>query len=58
MATYFSNKELHSSTPQLQEQGTHWGRMKRADALQLGFFNDKSEFAQLWIDNGALFRYY
>ena len=55
VATYFSNKELHPSTPQFQEQGTNWGRMNRAGALQHNSFNDKSEFGvQMCLRSGWL----
>jgi hypothetical protein len=55
VATYFSNKELHPSTPQFQADGTNWGRMNRAGALQHNFFNEKSEFgAQMCLRSGWL----
>jgi hypothetical protein len=57
VATYFSNKELHPSTPQFQQHGIEWGRMNLKGGLQHNAFNDKSEFgAQMclrsgWLDN-------
>lgn len=55
VATYFSNKELHPSTPQFQENGTNWGRMNLKGALQHNYFNEKSEFgAQMCLHSGWL----
>ena len=57
VATYFSNKELHPSTPQFQAHGVDWARMDRKGGLQHNAFNDKAEFgAQMclrsgWLDN-------
>lgn len=55
VATYFSNKELHPSTPPFQQNGTNWSRMNRKGALQHNSFNDKSEFgAQMCLRSGWL----
>jgi hypothetical protein len=57
VATYFSNKELHPTTPQFQQHGSEWGRMNRKGDLQHNFFKPGSEFgAQMclrsgWLDN-------
>lgn len=54
-ATYFSNKELHPSTPEFKEHGIEWGRMNRKGDLQHNFFRDKSEFgAQMCLRSGWL----
>jgi hypothetical protein len=54
-ATYFSNKELHPSTPQYQQHGTNWGRMNRKGDLQHNAFSSKSEFgAQMCLHSGWL----
>ena len=55
VATYFSNKELHPSTPQFQQHGLDWGRMNRKGDLQHNAFNDKAEFgAQMCLRSGWL----
>ena len=55
VATYFSNKELHPSTPQFQQHGSDWGRMNRKGDLQHNFFKDKSEFGiQMCLHSGWL----
>ncbi len=55
VATYFSNKELHPSTPEFQQHGTPWGRMNRKGDLQHNFFKDKSEFGvQMCLRSGWL----
>jgi hypothetical protein len=55
VATYFSNKELHPSTPQFQEHGVEWGRMNQKGELQHNFFNPKSEYgAQMCLRSGWL----
>lgn len=52
-ATYFSNKELHPSTPEFQEHGAEWGRMDRKGDLQHNFFRGKSEYgAQMCLRSG------
>ena len=54
-ATYFSNKELHPSTPLYQQHGTNWGRMNRKGDLQHNAFSPKSEFgAQMCLHSGWL----
>jgi hypothetical protein len=55
VATYFSNKELHPSTPLFQEHGSDWGRMNRNGALQHNFYKANSEFgAQMCLRSGWL----
>jgi hypothetical protein len=55
VATYFSNKELHPSTPQFRQHGLDWGRMNRKGDLQHNAFNDKAEFgAQMCLHSGWL----
>ena len=54
-ATYFSNKELHPSTPEFQKNGEAWGRKNRKGGLQHNFFRGKSEFgAQMCLRSGWL----
>lgn len=54
-ATYFSNKELHSSTQEFQDHGRHWGRMNRAGDLQRNLFRADSEFGyQMCLRSGWL----
>ncbi len=55
VATYFSNKELHSSTQEFKERGAEWGRNDRKGNLQHNAFNDKSEFGvQMCLRSGWL----
>jgi len=55
VATYFSNKELHPSTPQFQQHGIEWGRMDRKGGLQHNSSGPKSEFgAQMCLRSGWL----
>ncbi len=55
VATYFSNKELHPSTPQFQQHGTNWARMNLKGQLQHNVFKAKSEFgAQMCLRSGWL----
>ena len=55
VATYFSNKELHPSTPQYQQHGLDWGRMDFKGNLQHNMFSDKAEFgAQMCLRSGWL----
>ena len=55
VATYFSNKELHPSTPQFQQHGSDWGRMNLKGDLQHNSFNANSEFgAQMCLRSGWL----
>lgn len=52
-ATYFSNKELHPSTPEFQEHGMTWGRLNRAGKLQHNFYAGTNEFgAQMCLRSG------
>ena len=47
-ATYFSNKELHPSTPEFKEHGEEWGRKDRRGDLRHTFFSKaRSEFGAL-----------
>jgi hypothetical protein len=55
VATYFSNKELHPSTPEFQRHGAAWGRKDRQGNLQHNFFRGQSEFgAQMCLRSGWL----
>jgi hypothetical protein len=55
VATYFSNKELHPSTPQFQLHGSDWGRMNLKGELQHNFYNATNEFgAQMCLHSGWL----
>ena len=52
-ATYFSNKELHPSTPEFKEHGREWGRMDARGNLRHNFFRGTSEFgAQMCLKSG------
>lgn len=54
-ATYFSNKELHSSTREFQEHGAAWGRKNLAGDLQHNYFRPNSEFGvQMCLRSGWL----
>ncbi len=54
-ATYFSNKELHSSTKEFQEHGGEWGRKNRKGDLQHNYYRPKSEFGvQMCLRSGWL----
>lgn len=54
-ATYFSNKELHPSTPEFQAHGEEWGRKDRAGNLQHNFYQADREFgAQMCLRSGWL----
>jgi hypothetical protein len=54
-ATYFSNKELHPSTKEFQEQGAVWARKDRQGRLQHNFFRGTNEFgAQMCLRSGWL----
>ncbi len=46
-ATYFSNKELHPSTPEFREHGEAWARKDRAGTLRHTFYREGSEFGAL-----------
>lgn len=55
VATYFSNKELHPSTREFQENGRGWGRMNAKGNLQHNFFRGTNEFgAQMCLRSGWL----
>lgn len=43
-ATYFSNKELHPSTPQFQEHGEEWGRKNLQGELIHNYYAPGKEF--------------
>ena len=54
-ATYFSNKELHPSTPEFQQHGAAWGRKDRKGELRHNFYRPNSEFgAQMCLRSGWL----
>jgi hypothetical protein len=54
-ATYFSNKELHPSTKEYQENGLAWGRLNRKGLLQHNFYRANAEFgAQMCLHSGWL----
>lgn len=44
VATYFSNKELHSSTPEFQAHGQAWGRKSLRGLVRTNFFRGTNEF--------------
>lgn len=46
-ATYFSNKELHSSTAEFREHGEEWGRKDRGGVLRHTIYREGSEFGAL-----------
>jgi len=55
VATYFSNKELHPSTPEYQKFGTNWARRNMKGEIQHNSFNEKSEFGvQMCLRSGWL----
>lgn len=55
VATYFSNKELHPSTPEYQRHGSEWGRKNLKGNLQHNFFRGTNEFgAQMCLKSGWL----
>jgi hypothetical protein len=54
-ATYFSNKELHSSTKEFQEHGQEWGRKDSKGNIQRNFYKAGSEFGvQMCLRSGWL----
>jgi hypothetical protein len=54
-ATYFSNKELHPSTPEFKEHGMEWGRKNLKGDLAHNFFKGTNEFgAQMCLRSGWL----
>lgn len=55
VATYFSNKELHSSTPEFQVHGRAWGRMNLGGQVRTNFFRGTNEFGvQMCLRSGWL----
>jgi hypothetical protein len=55
VATYFSNKELHPSTPEFQKQGDEWARKDLRGNLAHNFFRGTNEFgAQMCLRSGWL----
>jgi hypothetical protein len=55
VATYFSNKELHPSTPEFREYGSAWGRQDLRGNLQHNFFRGTNEFGvQMCLRSGWL----
>lgn len=54
-ATYFSNKELHPSTPEYKKYGADWARQNMKGAIQHNSYNEKSEFGvQMCLRSGWL----
>ena len=54
-ATYFSNKELHPSTPEFQNQGRTWSRQNRRGEVQHNMYRGSNEFgAQMCLRSGWL----
>ena len=54
-ATYFSNKELHPSTPEFQQHSGEWGRKDAKGNIQHNFFKGTNEFgAQMCLRSGWL----
>lgn len=54
-ASYFSNKELHPSTPEFQQHGDQWGRKDRKGELRHNFYRPGREFgAQMCLRSGWL----
>lgn len=55
VATYFSNKELHPSTPEFQAHGSEWARKNLKGDLQHNFFRGTNEFGvQMCLRSGWL----
>lgn len=55
VATYFSNKELHPSTPEFQAHGSEWGRKSLKGNLQHNFYRGTNEFGvQMCLRSGWL----
>lgn len=55
VATYFSNKELHPSTPEFQAHGAEWARTNRKGKPTHNFFQGTNEFgAQMCLRSGWL----
>ncbi len=55
VATYFSNKELHSSTNEFQQHGQEWGRKDSKGNVNHNYFREGSEFGvQMCLKSGWL----
>jgi len=55
VATYFSNKELHPSTPEFQAHGAEWARTNRRGKPTHNFYKGTNEFgAQMCLRSGWL----
>jgi hypothetical protein len=55
LATYFSNKELHSSTESFKKNGQEWARKDNQGNLRHNYFREGSEFgAQMCLKSGWL----
>jgi hypothetical protein len=54
-ATYFSNKELHSSTESFKEHGQEWARKDNQGNIKYNYFRADSEFGvQMCLKSGWL----
>jgi hypothetical protein len=55
VATYFSNKELHPSTPEFRDHSSEWARMNAKGQIQHNFYRGTNEFgAQMCLRSGWL----
>jgi hypothetical protein len=55
VATYFSNKELHSSTEEFQQHGQEWARKDNQGNIRHNYFRAGSEFGvQMCLKSGWL----
>ena len=55
VATYFSNKELHSSTEEFQQHGQDWARKDNNGNISRNYFREGSEFGvQMCLKSGWL----
>jgi hypothetical protein len=55
VATYFSNKELHSSTEEFQQHGQDWARKDNKENISHTYFRAGSEFGvQMCLKSGWL----
>jgi len=55
VATYFSNKELHSSTEEFQRHGREWARKDKKGTISHTYFRAGSEFGvQMCLKSGWL----
>ncbi len=55
VATYFSDKELHPSTPEFQAHGTEWARTDQKGKVAHNFYRGTNEFgAQMCLRSGWL----